>query len=313
MKKVLLATPFPLQDDDLNTIANFGYDVQTCFNFQDPTEDMFDAEVIVGLGHYFQKHLDSFGHLKMMQLCSAGFDRVPLEEVAKRGIILCNAKGVYSIPVAEWVILKTLEIYKDTRYFTELQKQSTWKMNRDLQELDGKTMGIIGTGSIGTEVAKRAAAFGCKVIGLNTMGTKRECFEECQPKESLPDFLALCDIVVLTLPYSEQSHNLLNRETLAFLKDDAVLINIARGGIVNENDLLDVLASGKLKGVALDVFEQEPLPKSSPLWQHERVLVTPHNSFASERIEPRLRDLILINLEAYSNKFPLKNLVNLQI
>ncbi|MCR3923150.1 MAG: NAD(P)-binding domain-containing protein, partial [Firmicutes bacterium] len=212
---------------------------------------------------------------------------------------------------AEWVILKVLEIYKQTQHFAAAQRRSEWNKNVDILELNGKTMGIIGTGSIGVEVAKRANAFGCKVIGLNTRGRNVAFFNTCWPRTQLHDFLPQCDIVVLTLPFTEQVKDLLNRGTLPLMKEGAVLINIARGGIINEADLLDILSSGSLRGVALDVFEEEPLPSDNPLWQHERVLVTPHISFASEQIAQRMHALVYANLKALQGLQEWENVVEI--
>ncbi|NLM45364.1 MAG: dihydrofolate reductase [Firmicutes bacterium] len=309
MTMLLYAAPYPLREEDRERLVRLDCVVLESTPQTGPVAGMEQAEVFVGMGHFLAARLDDMPALKMVQLCSAGYDQVPLEKLRARGITLCNARGVMSIPVAEWVLLKVLEIYKDTRYFLAVQKERRWQMKTDLQELYGKTMGIIGTGSIGTEVAKRAQAFGCRVIGLNTRGDKRPYFDSCLPRTKLAELLAQSDIVVLALPYSPSSHHLLHRETLRYMKDDAVLVNIARGGVINEDDLLAHLESGKLRGAALDVFSREPLPAESPLWQHERVLVTPHNSFASGQVQERLRELVLANLEAYIKGLPLRNLV----
>jgi len=256
----------------------------------------------------FQKNdISEFSNLKMIQLISAGLDRVPLGEIKRRGIKLANAKGVYSIPMAEFVILKILEIYKNSRFFEDAQKQSTWIKNRELIELNSKSVGIIGTGSIGIEIAKRAKAFGTKVIGLNTSGKDVRYFDECMVFSELYKFLNICDVIVLSLPLTDKTKNIINKITLDHMKDDAVLINVSRGGIVNESDLLNHLNKGKLRGIALDVFAEEPLPTQNPLWNHPRIIATPHNSYISDNVSNRLFELIYNNLKAFIENKTMNN------
>jgi phosphoglycerate dehydrogenase-like enzyme len=243
----------------------------------------------------------------LIQLTSSGLDRIPLNDIKSRSVRVTNAKGIYSIPMAEWALLKILEIYKNTRFFEGNQKDSIWNKNRQLFELYNKTIGVIGTGSVGIEVAKRAKAFGTKVIGLNTSGTNKEYFDYCMIFSELNTFLKECDVVVLTLPLTKQTVNMINKDNLGCLKKDAIIINIARGEVINEADLLNHLNKGELKGVALDVFAEEPLPSDNPLWNHPRVIVTPHNSFVSDNISNRMFDLIYYNLASFIESKPLKN------
>lgn len=279
-----------------------------CKNEHGPLSiELFDFEVAVCNGLFLHNDIRKFTNLKMIQLISAGVDRVPVDEIKKRGILLCNAKDIYSVPVAEWVVLKILEIYKSTRFSENAQSRLEWVKNRNILELNKKTIGIIGTGSIGVEVAKRVKAFGCTVLGINTRGVKENYFDDCMQVDDLSILLGKADVIILTLPLTDKTKNLINKDTLPFMKEDAVLINVSRGGIINEKDLLDHLNSGKLRGVALDVFEQEPLPTSSPLWKHKRALVTPHNSFISDNTSERMFDLIYENLKAFIERKPPKN------
>ena len=158
---------------------------------------------------------------------------------------------------------------------------------------------IIGVGNIGQECAKRFKAFGTKVIGADIFDSKCEFIDEFFYMDSLSTALKLCDIAVLCLPLTDKTEHLINKDTLSIFKDDAVLINISRGKVINEADLCDALESGKFSGVALDVFEQEPLTDKSPLWDIERCYITPHNSFVSDAINQRLFELIYKNLTEF--------------
>jgi phosphoglycerate dehydrogenase-like enzyme len=268
------------------------------------------VDVVVCNSLFLYNDISKFNNLKLIQLTSSGLDRVPLSKINEQGILLSNALGVYSIPMAEWVILKILEIYKTTRFFEENQRRSEWSKKRDLFELYGKNVGIIGTGSVGSEIAKRLKPFGCNILGLNTSGTKREFFDECMKDNKLHKFLAQSDVVVLTLPLTDKSRDLINSDTLSLMKEDAILINVSRGGIVNEKDLIVHLENNKLRGVALDVFTEEPLPIYSPLWKSPKVLVTPHNSFVSDNISSRMFNLIYNNLWRFKENKVLENIVN---
>ncbi|WP_309487656.1 NAD(P)-dependent oxidoreductase [Bacillus sp. SD075] len=290
-------------------MKSLGYEVSLWESELEPLpEELLDSEVVVCNGLFLYNDISKFSKLKLVQLTSAGLDRVPINEIRNREIKLLNARDVYSIPMSEWVILKILEIYKNTRFFERAQSRCEWVKNRELLELNGKTVGIIGTGSVGIEVAKRVKAFGCKVLGLNTSGSNNKYFDDCMSVNNITRFLGQIDIVVLTLPLTDKTLNMINQETLNSMKDDSVLINVSRGGIVSENDLLRCLNNGKIRGAALDVFDEEPLSKNSVLWKHPRVVVTPHNSFVSDNVSGRMFKLIYGNLERFINKRPLKHI-----
>lgn len=234
----------------------------------------------------------------MIQLTSVGTDRVPVEEIKQKGIRLENAGDVYSIPMAEWVILKILEIYKETRFFEEAQNNSKWRKNRNLTELNGKVIGVLGTGNVGIEVSKRAKAFGTKIIGFNTTGNLVNTFDACYKVDDLLSVIGEIDILVLALPLTKKTDNLINAKVFNMMKENAIVINVSRGGILNEDDLLVALDSGKIKCAALDVFSVEPLPETHKLWRNPRVIISPHNSFVSDNVEDRLFQLILKNLSS---------------
>ncbi|MBR3987932.1 MAG: hydroxyacid dehydrogenase [Clostridia bacterium] len=298
--KLLLTGAFSYSDIQLAALKTAGFEITYIQNELEKLSidcSQFDAVVCNSLFMY--NNIESFENLKAVQLTSAGYDRVPVSKFAQKGIALFNAKGVYNIPMAEWALLKTLEIYKESKFFLRNQEQKLWEKNRNLRELFGKTVLIIGVGNIGQECAKRFKAFGTKVLGADIFDSKCEFIDEFFYMDSLPLALKLCDIAVLCLPLTEKTEHIINAETLGYLKDDAVLINISRGKIINEADLIKVLKENKLSGVALDVFEEEPLPPQSPLWSIPGVHITPHNSFVSDAVKTRLFDVIYKNLTEF--------------
>lgn len=253
------------------------------------------VEGVICNGLFLQHPIEKFTNLKYIQLTSAGFDRVPMEYVSAHGIAIYNARGVYSIPMAEFVIGGVLQLYKQAKFFTKNQMEHRWEKHRGLLELFGKTVCIIGCGSVGTECAKRFKAFGCKVIGVDKYIREDENYEKMAGLEELETVLADADILVLTVPLTEETKYLMNDRTLSMMKEGAILANIARGAVVEEQALVRAL-HGKLGGAVLDVFEEEPVDERSPLWDMEHVILTPHNSFVGDGNAKRLADIILRNL-----------------
>ena len=257
------------------------------------------VEGIIGNGLFLHHPIKKFKNLKYIQLTSAGFDRVPVDYVKEHGIEIHNARGVYSVPMAEFAIGGVLQLYKQAAFFRENQKQHRWEKHRGLLELDGKTVGILGCGSVGSECAKRFAAFGCRVVGIATTARAQEHFDAVYAMDKLDEVLAQVDVLVLTLPLTEQTRYLIGSAQLEKMKNTAVLGNVARGAVVDTDALIHALKEQKLGGAVLDVFEEEPLNEASPLWELENVVLTPHNSFVSDRNQKRLANVIAGNLEGY--------------
>lgn len=252
------------------------------------------VEGVVCNGLFLTHPIEKFTNLRYIQLTSAGFDRVPMDYVREHHIVIHNARGVYSIPMAEFAISSVLQLYKQTQFFHENQKNHVWDKHRQLLELYGKTVCVVGCGSVGTECAKRFSAFGCEVIGVDLYPRKDEWYQKMAPLEQLDIVLGQADIVILTLPLTEQTQYLIDSKRVQLMKDGAVLVNIARGAIIDTKALL--LNSDKLMGVVLDVFEEEPLDKDHALWGMMNAIITPHNSFVGDNNNHRLTEVIINNL-----------------
>lgn len=301
-------------------------------------------EGIICNGLFLHHPLSRFTNLRYIQLTSAGLDRVPMQDILKRKIEIHSARGVYSVPMAEFAVAGVLDLYKDMDRFRDQQKNHAWIKNRQVRELAGSRVLIVGCGSVGTECAKRFKAFGCRITGVdrlaieagngsrikdrnhdrikdrnrdrikdrndvgdcdrtddrikdwNDVGNLGERFEkiydQIRPPEALDEELPVADIVILSLPLTDETRGLIDEKRLSLIK--GILVNISRGALVDRKAL------ESWEGAAvLDVFEEEPLPPESPLWEKENTLVTPHNSFVGEGNESRLSELIRENLEAY--------------
>ncbi len=251
------------------------------------------VEGVICNGLFLHHPIENFPNLKYIQLTSAGYDRVPLEYIRQHGIAIHNARGVYSVPMAEYALGGVLELYKQFPAFRENQKNRLWEKRRNLLELSGKTVGIIGCGSVGSECAKRFSAFGCRVVGVATSQREQTFFDFVKGEDALDAVLAESDVVILTVPLTDKTRYLLNAQRLAGMKQGAVLVNIARGAVVDTRALENALRQNRLAGAVLDVFEEEPLPPESPLWDLENVIITPHNSFVGDGVHRRLAAVVM--------------------
>lgn len=254
------------------------------------------VEGVIGNGLFLHHPIECFPNLRFIQLTSAGFDRVPMDYIREHGIEIHNARGVYSVPMAEFAVCGVLQLYKQAAFFRDNQKVHRWEKHRGLRELSGKTVCVVGCGSVGSECAKRFAAFGCRVIGVATGRRKQAPFDKVCSFAEMDAVLPDADIVVLALPLTERTAGLFDAGWLARMKPGAILVNIARGALTDEAALTEALKEKRLYGAVLDVFEDEPLPEDSPLWAMDNVIVTPHNSFVGERNGERLGECILNNL-----------------
>ncbi|MZQ75350.1 MAG: dihydrofolate reductase [Peptoclostridium sp.] len=300
-------------DEKMDAVRKLGYEL--VYRHEDNMvndEETDDAEILICYDPFRTFDITRMKKLKWVQLSSIGVDQVSHDFISENGIILTNNRGGYSIPMGEWIVLKILEIYKNSRLFHENQKNRIWKLSKNVYEIYGTTIGFLGTGTIAQEAAKRLSGFGTRLIGLNTKGRDAEGFEKCYPLEELDKFLLECDTLVLSIPYTDSTHHIMDKQRLGMMKDGSVIINISRGSIIDENALIEKLEEGKFLGAALDVFEQEPLDKSSRLWEMENVLVTPHNSWVSQMRDERRFEMILENLKRYRDNQPLVNIVDLK-
>jgi phosphoglycerate dehydrogenase-like enzyme len=281
----------------IDKIESMGHKVK--FQQQEKNELCVDydwVEGIVGNGIFLSHPIEKFTNLRYIQLTSAGYDRVPMDYVETHKIEIHNARGVYSIPMAEFAISGVLQIYKQSKYFYEKQKEHCWEKHRRLLELNGKTVCIVGCGSVGTECAKRFSAFGCRIIGIDLYPRNDEIYDEMLTLDELDKVLHNTDILIMTLPLTDATRHLIDDKRIEHLKDNAVIVNIARGAIVDTDALLANI--DRLGGAVLDVFEDEPLDNNSPFWDKGNVIVTPHNSFIGEGNQERLKEVILENLRS---------------
>lgn len=298
MKNILLTGAFQYSEYQKKCIADLGVNVDFIQYEKDAVENPEKYDVVICNGLFLYNDINKFENLKYIQLTSAGYDRVPMDYIKEKGILIYNARGVYSIPMAEWAVMSALELYKSSRYFFRNQSKKIWQKKRDIRELYNKKVAVIGCGSIGTEIAKRFKVFGCEIIGIDISPIKSEYYDKYVMTDQMETILSYVDIVISSAPLTDETYHMINADRISIMKDDAVLINLSRGGVVDESALIDSLKQNKLYGAALDVFEEEPLREDSELWDFENVIITPHNSFVGDRNNERMFNVIYKNLEA---------------
>jgi len=297
--KILLTGAFNYAEEQLDLIEKLGIEVDFLQYEKDVIDNYESYDGVICNGLFLHHDIKKFKNLKYIQLTSVGYDRVPLEYIKKKNIKIYNAAGVYSIPIAEYTVLKILELYKKTKDFYKKQEEHFWEKERNIFELYGKEVAIIGCGNIGREIAKRLRGFGVHITAVDVVKIESPYIDVSEGMDNLYTVLKKSDIVVLTLPLCEETKGIINEECFEKMKKESILVNVSRGAIVNQRDLSRALENGKIYGAVLDVFENEPLEKESKLWDMQNVIITPHNSFVGENNSERMFDVMYKNLEQF--------------
>jgi len=268
-----------------------------------------EAEII--LGSVTQDMVRRAKNLRWIQVPFAGVDKILFPEIKERSILLTNARGMHGKTIAEHVFALLLAFTRRLPMILHNQYYRTWTRLKVI-EVNGKTMGIVGLGGIGQEIARRAKAFDLTVLGIKRNPSPVPYVDEVLPPEELPSLLRRSDFVVLSLPLTKETYHLIGAKELAYMKKTAFLFNISRGAIIDELALIEALQAARIAGAGLDVFEQEPLPKDSPLYNLPNVLLTPHVAGTLENYKTQVLAIFLENLQRYLRGEPLLNLVDLE-
>lgn len=236
------------------------------------------ADMLVTFGQMMKNLKLDFAQasrLKWVQALGTGLDGITDQPALKPDVTVTSLHGVHGAPVSEAALASMLALSRDLPGFVRAQDEHAWK-RWPAKLLQGKTVGILGMGIIAEALAPKCKALGMTVVGITSSPRQAAGFDRVHPVTELLTVLPECDHLVLLTPYSPATHQMVNAQVFAAMKPGAYLINLARGGVVDEDALMDALRSKRLAGAALDVFNQEPLPPDNPLWTFKNVIITTH-------------------------------------
>lgn len=307
MKKIVFLDEYSIAGRDLSSITSQGeYVAYENTRKEDVVERLMGADVAITNKVLIDgEAMRQLPDLKLICVAATGMNNVDLEAAKELGIVVKNAVGYSTTSVAETTLASALALARNIVYFDEYFHDGRYSKadrafcyDRFTFELRGKKWGIIGLGNIGREVARLATAFGCEVRYFSTSGTKRE---EAYPSMELKEMLEWCDILSVHSPLNERTRGLVGREELKVMKPTSLVINVARGGIIDEEALAEALDNGWVAAAALDVFSVEPL-RESPLYNIKdryRLLASPHNAWSAAEAIDRLIECVANNIRTW--------------
>ena len=275
-----------------------------------------DAEIILNWSATLSTFRELFRQCPALQWVhtqSAGLERSLCPELIDSSVILTNGTGVFSPALGEFTLAAILYFAKDFRRMIRNQEAGVWEPFT-IDAIEGLTLGVVGYGDIGRAIASRAYSMGMKLLAVkrhvnNT--TQPDPFaEKVYRSEHLTEMLSRCDYVVVATPLTPQTRGLIGKAELAAFKPDAVLINVGRGPVIDEKELVHALAEGRIKGAALDVFDQEPLPAGHPFYKLENVLLSPHCADNTSDWLDRAMRFFIVQLDRFRKGEPLANVVD---
>lgn len=237
--------------------------------------------------------------LRWLQSGGAGFDHPAFAALLERGVRLTNASGIHAEPIAQYIFTYVLHWERNVATHLLQEREREWKIVLS-DDLGAKTLGIVGVGGIGLAAARIGKSFGMHVLGLRRTAGPQPNVDEMFRPEELDDLLGGSHYVVLALPLDDDTRHTIGAPQFAAMRDDAVLINVARGGVIDEVALIEALRTASIRGATLDVTETEPLPPDSPLWALDNCVITPHDAGYSPLGDERLTRLFLDNLSRYA-------------
>ena len=271
-------------------------------------EQLPDCEILVAWGfNNIQPIYGMAKNLRWIHALTAGVEFLLFPETQNSPVLISNSKGIHGIPMAEHVLGLMLSFTRRLPLLQQQQQKHLWQRPPidDLQEINGKTMAVVGLGAIGHEIARKAKAMDMRVIAAKREMTQEPFVDRLYRPEQLLEMLAEADFVVVALPLTDATNGLFGREQFAAMKPSAYFINVSRGAVVQEEPLLECLKAGRIAGAGLDVFVEEPLPAANPFWDLPNVIITPHLAAISPVYLDRAIKLFADNLSRYIADKPL--------
>lgn len=240
--------------------------------------------------------------LKWIQALTAGVDFFPLDEIKRQKIILTNGRGIHKIYIAEYAIAAMINLARNFHLMFSNQLQGKWDRSVPQDEIHGKIVGILGLGSIGHEIARKASMLGMRVIGVKYNPHPLEGVDHVYGPTEMAEVLRQSDYVINLLPDTPKTKGLIDKTFFAMMNKSACFINLGRGSTVNQDDLINALRTKTIRALVSDVYEEEPLSEDNPLWKLDNVILTPHISGVSPKYLERAMDIIRHNLNVYLSR-----------
>ena len=310
MKKIIITTEFTAAEKMRAAEITAGHQLLYQSGTGLAAGEIEGADAV--LGNLAPRDLAAARNLEWLQLQTAGTDGYLEPGVLPERAVLTNVTGAFGESIAEYVLGAVLLLKNHFHTYIRRQNQKSWD-KIPVTNLKGSTVLLLGLGDIGRETAKRMKAMGAYVIAVKRRLSERpEYVDELYYEAELDRLIPRADVFVLTIPMYEEVRHMIDGRRIGLMKPGALLVNIARGGLIEQDALILALRQGKIAGAALDVFEREPLPQDSPLWEMENILLTPHNAggFTSPMAREKIGRIMLDNLERYVTGRPLVNVVD---
>ncbi|WP_281195318.1 D-2-hydroxyacid dehydrogenase [Halorubrum sp. F4] len=255
-----------------------------------------EAPVVAGV-RLTDEDLGVAEDMQLFACNAAGVDHLPLEELAERGIAVTNASGVHGPNIAEHVLGWILTFVRRLDEGRRRQRRREWRRFQSFTELTGSTVTVVGLGAIGETIVERLEGFDVETIGVRHTPSKGGPTDEVLGYDDLPEALVRTDVLVLSCPLTETTAGLVGEDEFEALPNDAVVVNVARGGVVDTEALVSAIRNNGIHGAGLDVTDPEPLPEDHPLWGFENVFLTPHVSGHTPKYWERRADVLVDNVE----------------
>ena len=261
-----------------------------------------DMDVLITYGEDLNEEIiKEASCLKWISVMSAGVEKLPFDAIREKDILVTNARGIHAIPMAEYVIGMMLSYVKQFPAMALNKNNCIWEKRLSFGELNEKKLFILGTGAIGSEIARLAKAFGMNTIGMNRSGMAINSFDECTTMTGIEEVLPNADFIVSVLPSTSETRGFLKYRHFEMMKNEAVFMNVGRGDLLSEDTIREVLNDKLISHMVLDVFPTEPLASDSELWSYPNLTITPHISSISKKYLPRAFEIFDVNFQRFIN------------
>jgi len=303
---------FKIKDEQMKQLEVDFPGIEFYFNRKIDDGPIDDFEVIVTYGEDITADaLDKASSLKWLMVASAGVEKMPLAEIAKKGIVISNVRGIHKTPMAETALAHILSLKRALPILAEQQRRKEWNTKVRQSELRGSTALILGPGAIGSEIGRLLQAFGVRTIGCNYSGNPAQFMDDTIQFDELLSRLPEADIVISVLPSTAKTKGLLTESHFKAMKGTAIFMNFGRGDLLKESILVEALKNEQIGHAVLDVFEVEPLPAESELWSLSNITISPHVSSHSGKYIERSLEFFTENLKKWqTGDKTLTNLIN---